>query len=775
MNFYRRKGFTLVELIVVITILSILATIGFIYVNGNLWEARDAKRISDIENITGALELYITDNGILPDPSEFVNITYSGATAWKQGTFGESVIIDMKSLWSDIPVDPLFENEFSYSVTSTNREYQIATIRENLEEEAGIWELVISSLVWQADASSIQTAYVRGNYNGFMVRAGDSREETYFIATPSLISNDLSSTDVIDIITNQNLVYDEFFNLPASYDGYLPLDGGFNFNVSDPLIFSGSVDDLRNEQRLLEFNSDLKFVYATTPTESFDRYVSLLDQEGITWIKEFLTKRFKLSFRSHFNCKDILDAGEWFTNGFYIIDPDGPEGEDPYEVFCDMVTDGGWWTRIGDNHIVNGDFEWGLGITNAIENDITTHQIVEIPTPIDSGYALHQTGNYSSNYQLEFNDPSILEPGYEIRMSLWRSDYGSGATSTWVDNTKILGGKSNPWTIGTCTNWTRAPSCEFEGFNRKLANSSNFWPGGALTEIDFSVVDPVNTVTTSYLNGWILFDGYIKNNGPYTTWWYTYWAYSSSEKEAIDEWVRAGGFLISTNDENDFDPLGEYYNLETEEYNSAWEVVNQWVNGEEWIVENVDHPIVNGSIGLWIDLRWRILRGPYRRSALSWAIWPDDLILARENRAPFTPTVVLRRHEKWYILITSGDGIFKDMEDTPTFDTWDLETVLAANIMTYAIETAAWINPREGYAFHNRIYYNDGTFSLNGEDRVVETVTIEDEWVERVWVKELVRHRIYRTPEEFNWHLGLDANNNKDLYFTWVRLELFYR
>jgi hypothetical protein len=111
------------------------------------------------------------------------------------------------------------------------------------------------------------------------------------------------------------------------------------------------------------------------------------------------------------------------------------------------------------------------------------------------------------------------------------------------------------------------------------------------------------------------------------------------------------------------------------------------------------------------------------------------------------------------------------MDSQDIFDPDDNETVFAAAIMAYAIETAAWINPHEGYVFHNRLYYNDGTFSTNGEDKTLETITVDG----KVWTKELVRHKIYKTPDSFNWYLWLDANNNKDLYFTWLRLELFYR
>lgn len=56
-----KNALTLVELIVVITILVILATIGYIYFDGNLAGARDAKRNTDINQIVGTLELFETE------------------------------------------------------------------------------------------------------------------------------------------------------------------------------------------------------------------------------------------------------------------------------------------------------------------------------------------------------------------------------------------------------------------------------------------------------------------------------------------------------------------------------------------------------------------------------------------------------------------------------------------------------------------------------------------------------------------------------------------
>jgi len=63
---YVPKGFTLVELIIVIVVIAILATIGVISYNGIQANARDTKIRAAAEHVQDALEIYIAQNGRRP-------------------------------------------------------------------------------------------------------------------------------------------------------------------------------------------------------------------------------------------------------------------------------------------------------------------------------------------------------------------------------------------------------------------------------------------------------------------------------------------------------------------------------------------------------------------------------------------------------------------------------------------------------------------------------------------------------------------------------------
>ena len=58
-----RRGFTLIELLVVIAIIGILSSVVLASLNTARAKARDAERLSDMQQVMRALELYANDNG----------------------------------------------------------------------------------------------------------------------------------------------------------------------------------------------------------------------------------------------------------------------------------------------------------------------------------------------------------------------------------------------------------------------------------------------------------------------------------------------------------------------------------------------------------------------------------------------------------------------------------------------------------------------------------------------------------------------------------------
>lgn len=426
-----KSAFTLVELLVVVTLLAIFSSIASIYFFQNFEISRDATRSANLVNITKTLDLYRNDNSKYPEPDDAVNITYSWATAWKQWVFGEDATRLLKSFGSELFQDPKYETFFTYSTANKNREYQIASIYEELDESGSI------AFIPEAHAV-IETAQVFWDFNNFMVRT-QSWSTYNYIATPSIIASDITSTDIIDIISWQKLVYNEFFNLPASYSAFLNTNWGFDFNVSDPLIFSWADEDIKNPTILNDFVTRLHYIYSRTPTESFDRYINFLQNDGTARIKDFLSETYKITFSHAFSCQDLYDGGIATEDGQYEIDLDGsgPLWEDTY--YCDIRNDGTAWTKVGWNYIWTngGDFADGRDISTnyyTLYESSWDNAVVSIANPVGSWYALKQTWDYESNYEVHFDDFSQVSVWREIAMSLWVADEDwVWSNSLWVN------------------------------------------------------------------------------------------------------------------------------------------------------------------------------------------------------------------------------------------------------------------------------------------------------------------------------------------------------
>ena len=113
----KQRGFTIVELLIVIVVIAILATTTIVAYNGIQVRARDARRTSDIASILKGLETYKVLNNEYPRATSIAgdgNWEYSTDTA---GTFMEYLSVTFSN---KIPVDPVNDltHRYQYYVYS---------------------------------------------------------------------------------------------------------------------------------------------------------------------------------------------------------------------------------------------------------------------------------------------------------------------------------------------------------------------------------------------------------------------------------------------------------------------------------------------------------------------------------------------------------------------------------------------------------------------------------------------------------------------------------
>lgn len=177
------------ELIVVITILAILGTIGFLSVGGYSSRARDSDRLADVANISKSLDLSIVTAGSYPIPDNSFSVTYSGAAVWNQGIIGPTVLQVFRSSiagggLNKKLVDPLRGTDYVYSEVAEGNAYQIKA-----DYEGDV--LAIKNPLFEtayAAPGNPTIAYVRGNYGGVAAKVS-SGTTLYVLAIPSIVTN----------------------------------------------------------------------------------------------------------------------------------------------------------------------------------------------------------------------------------------------------------------------------------------------------------------------------------------------------------------------------------------------------------------------------------------------------------------------------------------------------------------------------------------------------------------------------------------------------------
>jgi len=108
-------GFTLVEILVVVTIIGIISSLGLVAFASTRKTARDSKRKADLEQIRSALELYRSDVKTYP------NATFA---------CGASIAYGGTTYMSSFPCDLVTGYQYIYSYQNANQ-YNLCAKLEN--------------------------------------------------------------------------------------------------------------------------------------------------------------------------------------------------------------------------------------------------------------------------------------------------------------------------------------------------------------------------------------------------------------------------------------------------------------------------------------------------------------------------------------------------------------------------------------------------------------------------------------------------------------------
>lgn len=151
-NALRTAGFSLVEIIVVVSIVALLATVAATSYNEARQEARDEYRAATLKELQLALQLYKAQYGRYPERCNSGDPVWSGnvqAGSYACSNAGDNFIMGASgdffpTFMSKVPQDPLFESlpnnfGFVYTTNATGSAYKLVA-NQTVENEVVEWE-----------------------------------------------------------------------------------------------------------------------------------------------------------------------------------------------------------------------------------------------------------------------------------------------------------------------------------------------------------------------------------------------------------------------------------------------------------------------------------------------------------------------------------------------------------------------------------------------------------------------------------------------------------
>lgn len=457
-------AFTLVELIVTITILAILWTIAFVSFNGYSRDARNSIRVSDIKAIQKLLDLNVVTFSSVPLPDDSTTITYSGGTAWHQWHFGVDAQAELKRI-SSVPIDPIFWNPYTYSVKNNQKWYQLASI---IEWRSLFWSVPSPLSDTYALSNSEYQSYNLWNYieNDIIVR---NAWNCHVIATPSIVLSDIPTGWILENNTPYNYSYSNSPHIANSYSGSIENTNTAAWFQNIEVYSQCTVDTLSDLQL---YNAKLSTAYQQFADNN--KYEELIFNSR--------SNKFMLRTAESFDERGIKVDSSILNE---LLDPS------PLQIFSDT------FTNTNGTQLV-----WS-------HNSDTSGSWLNIPGWTSSAYIITNNelrkSDSSTSKIYPRPNPDISSADYSVTFNI--IDFGAGSISLYLrylDN-------DNYYRLELRSNWYntyRSTSVEGE------EEISNSWSGITLgSEIVFSVEWENTRVTINGIPQWTILAGWIDGSG----------------------------------------------------------------------------------------------------------------------------------------------------------------------------------------------------------------------------------------------------------------------
>jgi len=305
----KNNGFTLVELIVVLTILAILSTLWFVAYVDYLKSVRDSSRIQQMTSLYDAITLYSSRASIPISTSDWISVLAWTGVVGYQWFINQNLRDAIK--YSDGWVDPKTNEDYTYFISADRKHAQI------------LW----------------------------------------FFEENNRVNISLAKN-----IYANNVEYDSLFPHVVGEKLWVIIENDTQIPIQ-------------------KFGNDFDILSATW---SYDSLISSSDI--VTWVWTDLIGMIPWS-----SCKKILSSVPSAESWIYKINPDWT-GQ--FDVYCDMVADGGWWTY------------WIYVNNNASSFDVFFNSRVWTYDPNRGGssstYSIDISKLYHTEMLILYNTPDIM-------------------------------------------------------------------------------------------------------------------------------------------------------------------------------------------------------------------------------------------------------------------------------------------------------------------------------------------------------------------------------